>query len=171
MFSHSRGYTYLLTIVDRFTRWPEAIPLSEISTLTCARALLANWIFCFGMPLHITTDRGPQFTSQLWSDLGELLGTKLHRTTAYHPQANGLVERFHRQLKASLKVLLHSPNWSDGLPWVLLGIRSTPKEDLETCPAELVYGFPLTLPGDFIARSSEPTVAQHLKLLREKCKL
>ena len=132
----SNGYTHLLTIVDRFTRWPEGIPLQNTSTLTISKPFIANWIARFGMPIDITSDRGPQFTSQLWIAFAELLGTKLHYTTAYHPQANGLVERFHRHSKTSLKARLDNPNWSDELQWVLFGIRTTPKEDLETSSAE-----------------------------------
>ena len=71
------------------------------------------------------------------------------RTTSYR-QANGLVERFHRHLKSALRVRLTGPNWIDELPWVLLGIRTVPKEDLRTSSAELVYGAPLTVPGDFV---------------------
>ena len=123
----SKGCTHLLTIIDRFTRWPEAIPISDTSTPQIAKVLIANWIARFGMPIDITSDRSPQFTSQLWSSFAELLGTKLHHTTAYHPQANGLVEHFHRQLKTSLKARLNSPNSMDELPWVLLGIRTAPK--------------------------------------------
>ena len=63
----SQGYTHLLTIVDRFTRWPEAIPLNDTSSVSCARALIANWISRFGLPADISSDRGAQFTSQLWS--------------------------------------------------------------------------------------------------------
>ena len=132
----SNGYTHLLTIVDQFTRWPEAIPLQDTSTLTIAKHFIANWIARFGMPIDITSDRGPQFTLQLWIAFAKPLGTKLQHTKAYYPQANGLVERFHRHLKTS-------SNWSDELPWVLLGIRTTPKEYLETSSAELVYGAPL----------------------------
>ena len=84
----------------------------------------------------MTSDRGSQFTSELWSSMCKLLGAKLHPTTAYHPQANGLIERFHRNLKASLKARLIGPNWMDELPWVLLGTRTTPKEDLNTSSAE-----------------------------------
>ena len=51
----------------------------------------------------------------------------MRHTTAYHPQANGLVERFHRQLKSSLKARLKGPNWVDELPWLLLGSRTAPK--------------------------------------------
>jgi len=85
-----------------------------------------------------------------------LLGTKRLRTTAYHPQANGLVERFqlverfHRQLKGSLKC--HNPpnRWTKALPWVLLGIRSTVKEDSKSTTTEMVYGSPLRVPREFI---------------------
>ena len=147
----SRGFTYLFTIVDRFTRWPEAVPMSDMSANSCARALISTWISRFGVPNEISSDRGAQFTSSLWAAVAQLLGTKHSRTTAYHPQANGLVERFHRHMKASLMARLSGANWLDELPWVLLGIRTAPKEDLETSSAELVYGSPLTVPGDFIA--------------------
>ncbi len=123
----SKGFTHLLTIVDRFTRWPEAIPLNDISTTSCARALIAHWISRFGLPKDMSSDRGAQFTSQLWSTTADFYGIKLHRTTAYHPQANGLVERFHRHLKSALRARLEGPNWIDALPWVLLGIRTAPK--------------------------------------------
>ena len=149
------SHTMLFTIVDRFTRWPEAIPMSgDTSAAACARILLSQWISRFGLPADISSDRGSQFTSQLWTELARLLGTALHHTTAYHPQANGLVERFHRQLKSSLRARLRSPQWSDELPWIMLGIRTTPKEDLGASSAELVYGYPLTVPSDFLATSS-----------------
>ena len=155
----SQGFTYLFTIVDRFTRWPEAIPLSDISTMSCARALV-SWIARYGGPLNITSDRGAQFTSELWAKTGELLGATIHHTTAYHPQANGLVERFHRQLKAALRARLTDENWVDQLPWVMLGVRTCPKEDLGCSSAELVYGTPLTVPGEFVVASAQPADAR-----------
>ena len=127
----SNGYTHLFTVIDRFTRWPETIPLNSTTAIDCAQALLTHWISRFGIPLHISSDRGPQFTSQLWMSVAKLLGTQVHHTTAYHPQANGLVERFHRHLKSALRARLTGPNWINELPWVLPGIRTTPKEDFE----------------------------------------
>ena len=147
----SRGFTHLFTIVDRFTRWPEAIPIDDTSAAGCARALVYNWVARFGVPSDISSDRGPQFTSNLWAAMTELLGSKLHRTTSYHPQANGLVERFHRTLKAALKARCTHPGWVDVLPWVLLGIRTVPKEDIGASAAELVYGEPISVPADFVA--------------------
>ena len=164
-----QGFTYLFTIVDRFTRWPEAIPLADISSLTCARALVSQWIARFGIPSEISSDRGTQFTSDLWGSVTKLLGVRHSKTTAYHPQANGLVERFHRHMKAALRTRLTGPNWIDELPWVLLGIRTAPKEDLGTSSAELVFGEPLTVPGDFIpASSTVPQPSAFLPALRNK---
>ena len=99
--SISGGFTYLLTCVDRFTHWPEAIPLTCITTDSVAKAFVGGCISRFGVPSTITTDRGWQFESSLWTSLMHHLRSTRCRTTAYHPSANGLVERFHRQLKGA----------------------------------------------------------------------
>ena len=80
-----RGYKYLLTIMDRFTRWPEVIPLKDIDTKSVARAYALNWVARFGVPDAMTSNRGSQFISELWTSLSQLLGTQLIKTTAYHP--------------------------------------------------------------------------------------
>ncbi|GFV94621.1 uncharacterized protein TNCV_3826881 [Trichonephila clavipes] len=74
---------------------------------------------------------------------------KRSRTTSYHPCSNGMIERVHRQFKASLMFHTNS-SWFEALPVVILGIRSVFKEDLQSSSAELVYGEPLRLPGEFI---------------------
>ena len=146
----SEGYSYLFTIVDRFSRWPEAVPLQDSSAKSCVRALLRVWISRYGIPDHIISDWGAQFTGTLWHELHELLGIHHHQTTAYHPQANGLVERFHRHLKGALRARLAGPFWMDQLPVVLLGIRASWREDADTMPAQLLYGEALQLPGEMI---------------------
>jgi transposase InsO family protein len=143
-----RDFTYLLTAIDRHSRWPEAIPLKRISAEECASAFTAHWIARFGIPRNITSDRGTQFTSQIWEELAKSLGVRLHHTTAYHPQANGLVERFHRTMKASLRASLTDVDWLKQLPWVMLGLRTTMKEGLDASPAEIIYQQPLNLPGN-----------------------
>ena len=146
----SEGMTYLLTIVDRFTRWPEAIPLPDAKTETVIKGLLRNWLARMGVPTEVVTDRGPQFTSDLWKQLHDMFGIKVSTTTAYHPQANGMVERMHRQLKDSLKARATHQRWMDELPFVLLGLRTTWRQEPDCSPAELVYGQALNVPGQFL---------------------
>ena len=88
--------------MDRFTRWPEALPIVGISAETVTQAF-SGWIARFGVPSTITTDRRSQFESTLWAQLMKLIGTQRIRTTAYHPIANRLVKCIHRQLKSASK--------------------------------------------------------------------
>ena len=120
----SRGYIYLFTIVDRFTRWPEAIPMADCTTEICAQAFLSGWIARFGVPASITFDRGRQYISEHWKDLLHFLGIEPTYTMSNHPLANSMVERMHRQLKASLKVRLTKSSWCTQLPIVLMGMHA-----------------------------------------------
>jgi len=160
----SSGFTYLFTIVDRTTRWPEAIPLTGISAADCAAALFSGWIQRFGVPAYITSDRGAQFTSALWSSLCELLAITHIQTTAYHPQSNGLVERFHRRLKDSLRARMANADWLCHLPWVLLGVRSAVPLEGGLSPAEAVMGCQPLLPGQFL-QVGEPPLEEFLDAL------
>ena len=165
----SQGFSYLLTMVDRTTRWPEAVPLASTTTSDVARAFIGTWVARFGPPSDVSSDRGPQFTSELWNAVAGGLGVRLHRTTAYHPQANGLCERFHRSLKAAIRASLTDDGWVDRLPWVMLGLRTAPKEDLRASSAELVYGQPLRVPGDFIPTATAPwSAAQERTSLQDR---
>ena len=141
------GSRYLLTVVDRTTRWPEAVPLRDITAVTCADAFAHSWVARFGVPESVTTDRGTQFSGAVWRCLCDTLGIHHIMTTAYHPQSNGLVERFHRQLKEALQARECGAGWEEHLPWVLLGLRAAPKEVSGVSSAEAVYGTPVALPG------------------------
>uniref|UniRef100_A0A5S6Q0E0 RNA-directed DNA polymerase n=1 Tax=Trichuris muris TaxID=70415 RepID=A0A5S6Q0E0_TRIMR len=152
----AQGYSYILTCIDRCTRWPEAIPIQNTSTETIALAFLHAWVSRFGVPKTLTTDQGRQFESSMFNHLTEFLGIKRTRTTAYNPKANGLVERMHRQLKTAI-TCHKKDNWLQALPLVLLGMRAAVKEDIGFSVAELLYGQTICLPGEFIATSKQPT--------------
>ena len=153
----SRGCTYLLTCVDHFSRWPEAIPITDTKAETVVHAFIDQWVARFGAPAIITTDRGQQFELSLFSSMLNFLGCSHVRTTAYHPATNGMVEHFHQQLKASIMVRGQSQHWVECLPLVLQGICSTIKEDLRCYPAELIFGTTLRLPGKLVASTSLDT--------------
>ncbi|XP_037557598.1 uncharacterized protein LOC119434526, partial [Dermacentor silvarum] len=90
-------------------------------------------------------------------ELKSLLTTKTAlklQTTAYHPIRNGMVERFHRQLKSALAAT-EERNWMEALPLILLGIRTAVKTDIGCSAAELVYGTTLCLPGEFFTGSPQ----------------
>jgi transposase InsO family protein len=162
----SKGYKYLLTCIDRFTRWTEAIPLEDIKAETVVQAFLSSWIARFGVPAEIKHDQGTQFESSLFKEVAKIFGTKTSHTTAYHPQSNGAIECWHRPLKAA--IMCHAtPQWIETLPLILLGFRSVLQEDLGTSTSELVYGDTLRLPGEFLAdlksEVSQSVFAENLK--------
>ncbi|XP_064468552.1 uncharacterized protein LOC135379836 [Ornithodoros turicata] len=149
---HSSGFRYILTMVDRFTRWPEAVPIIDMRAETVARALLDAWICRYGTPDQVVTDRGAQFESSLFHELCGLFGTTRTRTTAYHPCANDLVERFHRQMKSCFRALRHPEKWTSALPLILLHVRACLKPDLGCSAVELVFGTHLRLPADLVTQ-------------------
>ena len=144
--------------------------MSDTISVSCAHVFISQWVARFGVSQDISSDRGPQFTSPLWISVSQLLGVQLHHTTPYHPQSNGLVERFHRHLKAALPPRLTGPSWVKELPWVLLGIRTTPKEELGCSSAKTVYSTPLTVPRDFLASlaNTHDDTALCLRQLRDQ---
>lgn len=161
-----RDLQYCLTIIDRYTRWPEAIPIPDQTAETVAQALIQHWIARFGVPLRITSDQGRQFESALFFQLNKLLGIEHLHTTAYHPQANGLIERFHRTLKAAL-MAQETDDWVTKLPIVLLGLRSAYKADIGNSAAELTYGCQLRLPGEFFQESDFKPQTEFVQALRK----
>ena len=137
-------YRYLLTMIDRATRWVEAAPLIDITAPSVASAFLSSWISRFGIPLYICSDRGSQFESELFSCLATLLGFCRLRTAAYRPQSNGFIERVHRTLKHVLKA--RKDDWFASLPLALLGLRAQVHSDIGCSPFSFVTGSDVLVP-------------------------
>ena len=157
----SGGFTHLLTVMDRHSRWPEVFPLRGTTAAECAEHFLSGWVSRYGLPTDMTSDRGPQFTSALWQHMADTLGTSVRRTTAYNPEANGLLEQWHQSLKDTLRARLNSPAWVQQLPWVMLGLRTTPKDEYPVSPADIIFRSRLRLPGDVKENPEVPRLPAH----------
>ena len=153
--TQSQGHSYVLTMIDRFTRWPEAVPIRSITADVIADAFYTNWISRFGAPTILTSDQGSQFESLIFQSLTHLVGCKKIRTTAYHPASNGLIERWHRSMKAAI-MCHNNREWVEVLPTVLLGLRTSVKEDIGATAGELVYGTTIRIPGEFFLDEEMP---------------
>ncbi|GFU48982.1 hypothetical protein TNCV_2332811 [Trichonephila clavipes] len=150
----SNGHTYCMTMIDRFSKWPDVQPLKDITAETVAEAFFSSWVSRFGTPAILTTDRGRQFESSLFKALSKLLGVQKCRTTGYHPQANGMIDELHRPLKSAIKCHA-TERWTEVLLIILLDLRASLKEDILCTPAELVFGTTIRLPGEMF-NSSKP---------------
>ncbi len=121
------GYCFALVLVDYATRYPEAVPLRSISAKSVAEALF-RLISRVGIPKEILTDQGTAFMSHTLKELYELLGIKSIRTV-YHPQTDGLVERFNRTLKNMVRKFVKedAKNWDKWLEPLLFAVREVPQ--------------------------------------------
>ncbi|GBN32710.1 Gag-Pol polyprotein [Araneus ventricosus] len=169
----SKDFLYVLTCLDRFSGWPEAFSMRNQTAETVAEIFFAGLVARLGAPEIITTDQGQQFKSDIFRSLARFLGIQELRTAAYNPKCNGVVERFYRSLKSSIKCHA-TERWKTKrqvLPSVSLGIRNTLKEDIGATPDEMVYGCPLRLPGEFFTNAygkDFPPCSDFLQILRNK---
>ncbi len=137
----ARGHRFALVLVDYATRYPEAVALRNISAKSVANALF-SLISRVGIPKEILTDQGTAFMSRTLRELYELLGIKLIRTSVYHPQTDGLVERFNRTLKNMIRKFVHedAKNWDRWLEPFLFAVREVPQASTGFSPFELLFG-------------------------------
>ena len=145
----SRGNKWILVLMDHFTRWQDAIALPDATAPVVATALDKK-VFCYlGLPEQIHTDQGAQFESALMAELCQLWRVKKTRTTPYHPQANGMVERNNRLLGDSLRAMLigrGQDEWDLLLPQIMRAFRGTPHSTTGETPNLMMLGRELRLP-------------------------
>ena len=150
----SSGHQYLLTMMCAATRYPEAIPLRSISADKIADSLI-EFFTRYGLPKTVQTDQGTNFNSRLFQKVLGRLHISHQMSSAYHPQSQGALERFHQTLKTMLRTYCvdHQKDWNKGVPLMLFAIREAVQESTGFSPFELVFGH---------------TVRGPLKLLQEE---
>ncbi len=143
------GFSDVLVVIDYSTRWPEAFPMRNQTAATIARVLYQSIVCRYGVPEIIHSDRGAAFQSSLLAELYSLCGITRTRTTAYHPQGDGLVERQIQTLSDTLsKMGTKRTDWLENLPSALFALRVTPQASTGFSPYELLYGREPLLPAD-----------------------
>ncbi len=136
-----KGNRFILTMIDYATRYPEAVALPHIDTERVAEAMV-DMFSHVGVPEEVLSDRGSQFIGDMMKEVSRLLSIRSLKTTPYHPQCNGLVEKFNGTLKSMLrKMSAERPNDWDKYLWaVLFAYREVPQESSGFSPFELLYG-------------------------------
>ena len=135
-----KGNQYLLTIMCVSTRFPEAIPLSNIKVKTIVQALTKVFTL-FGLPKSIQSDQGSNFMSGLFQQVMQELGIKQFRLSAYHPESQGALERFHQTLKNMIRMYCQDTekSWDEGIHLLLFAARDSVQESLGFTLFELVF--------------------------------
>lgn len=145
-----KGNKYIVVIGDYFSKWAEAFPVKTHTAQVVAEILIDQFISRFGAPAQLHSDQGPEFESRLISELCRLLNIDKTRTTAYHPQSDGQVERFNRTLLSMLSkyVSENQRDWDVHLQKVMMGYRTSKHESTKFTPAYILFGRELRLPLD-----------------------
>ncbi|KAL0195339.1 hypothetical protein M9458_008911, partial [Cirrhinus mrigala] len=177
----SNGQTTILSVVDRFSKGCRFIPFPKLPTAMETAEALCNSVFRFyGLPEDIVSDRGPQFTSRLWTSFFRLLGVNVSLTSGYHPQANGQVERLNQELTRFLRSYCqdHQEDWCRFLLWAEYAQNSIRKPSTNLTPFQCTLGFqpplfpwsgePSDLPAvnSWFQRSEETWNRAHVHLQR-----
>ncbi|KAK0608302.1 hypothetical protein LWI29_028621 [Acer saccharum] len=141
----SQGYTVILVIVDRLSKYSHFVPLRHPYTaVTVAKAFIENVVRLHGMPISIVSDRDKVFVSLFWQTLFKLQGTVLKMSSSYHPQTDGQTEVVNRTLEQYLRCFTSDQpkKWVDWLPWAEFSYNTSVHSVTKVSPFEAVYGIP-----------------------------
>ncbi len=154
----SNDIRYILTARDRGTGFALAIPLTNKTSVEVIGGLRFHLFGTMGLPATFVSDRGGEFTSGVFAAFCSKYGIKHNVTTAFHPQANGLVERLHRTLKQALRALENPDSWSTHLPDIMLFLNNLPSDTNHFTPYQLTFGQSSRIPGSFILKEDDTGV-------------
>ena len=148
----AQGHCYILTMQDNFTKWAEAFAIRRHTAPIVAHILFHQVIMRFGCPRRILSDRGPEFEGEIMAELCTLMQIDKVRSTPFHPQSNGMLERFHRTLNSMLGKVVeeNQRDWHEHLAPVMAAYRATVHEATGFTPNRLMFGREVTLPVDLV---------------------
>ena len=151
-----RGNKYAVVFMDYLTKWPEVYATQDQTAPTIARLFVEQFISRHGVPRQLLSDRGPAFLSKLLLAVCDCIGSKKINTSAYHPQSDGLVERFNRTLTDMLakSITPGVTEWDERLPYVLFAYRATLQASTRESPFFLLYGRDPQLPSEVMLQST-----------------
>ena len=151
----ANGNKYVLIITDYYTRYVVAIPVPNNTAITTAQCFVRDFVFKFGIPRRLITDQGVHFVNQLMKNITSILGTNHSQTSSYHPQSNGLVERFNGTFHAQIAKLYNSElnDWDDFLAPVIYAYNTGIQSTTGYSPFQLMFGRQPVLPLDYTATS------------------
>ena len=168
-----KGNKYILVIADYFTKFVEAYPMRNMEASTVADFFVKEFVFRYGVPRQIHTDQGTNFNSALFKELCLLLGIQKTRTTGFHPQSDGLVERFNRTLLNMLSMFVSESqkDWDEWIPAVMFAYRATPQASTKFSPNLLMFGRETFLPIDLMVglppSMETPDEQEYVTILRD----
>ena len=146
----SRGNKYILVCTDYLSKFAITQATPDCSAESAAKFLVEKVILQYGVPKHLITDRGSHFMSHVFRAIAARCGVKHNITTAYHPQSNGLTERFNATLVGSLSPYVNQQqtDWDDYLPYATFAYNTAKQASTQFEPFLLMYGRAPILPFD-----------------------
>ena len=167
------GNEYVLAITHYFTKYTEAFPMQNTTAETVANILVHKWITYKGQPSEIHTDRGANFESNLVKEVCRLYNIDKTRTTSYHPQSDGQVERYNKSIVDIMKRLVkRTHDWDTVLGFSVCAYNATIHESTGFTPNRLWYGRELRYTfGSIVPDPEDPserTYCEYIKSLQSK---
>ena len=164
------GNKHVIVFQDYLTKWPIVCPIPDQKANRIAQILVDEVIPLFGVPEALLSDRGTNLLSHLMKDLCGLLGIKKLNTTAYHPECDGMVERFNRTLKTMLHkhAARFGNQWDCYLSGVVWAYRNVPHESTGEKPSFLMFGMDLRTPTEAALLPPAPVEPSDVDNYREE---